>query len=86
MRVDLGHTAALNSAGGVALSFGLGAYAENFRLSAGGRQSVLILYRSRPILPSITPVPPLPLAGDVHPGRVFLRLRGTCLRQEGRHE
>lgn len=46
MRVDLGHTAALNSAGGVALSFGLGAYAENFRLSAGGRQSVLILYRS----------------------------------------
>ena len=46
MRVDLGHTAALNSAGGAVLSFGLGAYAENFRLSADGRQSVLILYRS----------------------------------------
>ena len=33
----------------------------------------------------ITPVPPLPLVGDVHPGRVFLRPDGTSIRQRGCH-
>lgn len=34
----------------------------------------------------ITPVPPLPLVGDVHPGRVFLCPDGIFLRQGGPHE
>lgn len=34
----------------------------------------------------ITPVPPLPLVGDVHPGWVFLCPDGTSIRQGGRHD
>lgn len=34
----------------------------------------------------ITPVPPLPLVGDVHLGRVFLCPDGISIRQGGRHE